>query len=112
MNMPQYHRSETAERLMEIDQELREAVDRRDGVAVRCAAKRQSLELKKAMKSYPHDEGGWIREAADRLSEMVVHAKEAQRVIGAQISGVDVQRRLVGAPMATLGRSGSRSFWV
>ena len=110
--MPQYHRSETAERLLEIDQELREAIDRRDGVAVRSAVERQSQELKKAMRYFPHDEEGWIREAADRLSEMVVRAQEAQRVIGAQITGVDVQRRLVGAPISAMSRSGGRSFWV
>ena len=112
MNTPRFHRSETAERLLEIDQELREAIDRRDGVAVNCAARRQSQELKKAMKHFSYDEESWILEAADRLKELVVQAQEAQRVIGAQITGVDVQRRLVGAPIAAMGRTGSRSFWV
>ena len=112
MNTPRFHRSETAERLLEIDQELREAIDRRDGVAVNCAARRQSQELKKAMKHFSYDEESWILEAADRLKELVVRAQEAQRVIGAQISGVDVQRRLVGAPIAAMGRTVGRSFWV
>ncbi len=112
MNPTVFQRSETAERLLELDQELREAIDRRDGQAASRAAKRQSMEIRKAMKLSPNDGGVWIREAADRLAELVVRAQEAQRVIGAQITGVDVQRRLVGAPIAAMGRTGSRSFWV
>ncbi len=112
MNTPRFTRTETAERLLEIDQELREAIDRRDGMAASVAARRQSQELKKAMKHFPRDEENWILEAADRLRELVVRAQEAQRVIGAQITGVDVQRRLVGAPIAAISRTGGRSFWV
>lgn len=112
MNMTSGHSAETAERLLEIDQELREAIDRRDGVATRSAAKRQFRELQKAVEHAPQDGGGWILEASDRLRELVVRAQEAQRVIGAQITGVDIQRRLMGAPISAVSRTGGRSFLV
>ncbi len=98
------------ERLLELDQAMRQAIDQRDGEAVRQLAKRHSLELREGARHPPDDGGAWLREAADRLRELVVRAQAARDAIGAEISGLDIQRKLMGAPVVAHGPRGGRSF--
>ena len=98
------------ERLLELDQALRQAIDQRDGEAAHLIAKRQARELRNMAKQPPDDGGAWLREAADRLRELVVRAQAARDAIGAEICGLEYQRKLVGAPAAAYGPRSGRSF--
>ena len=98
------------ERLLELDQALRQAIDQRDGEAAHQIAKRQARELRDAVKQPLDDGGAWLREAADRLRELVVRAQAARDALGAEICGLEYQRKLVGAPAAVYGARSGRSY--
>lgn len=97
-------------RLLELDYALSQAVDRRDGEMARQIAERQSRELRGAAERRADDGGVWLREAADRLREQVARARAARTALGLDISGFDVQRKLVGAPVAGAALRFGRSF--
>lgn len=97
-------------RLLELDYALGQAIDRRDGEMARQIAERQSRELLGAVERRPDDGGAWLREAADRLRGQVARAQAARGALGLEISGLDVQRKLVGAPVAGAALRFGRSF--
>ena len=110
MDSPLPLRPPPRERLLELDQALRQAIDRRDGEAARQIAKRQARELRDVARELPDDGGAWLREAADRLRDLVGRAQAARNALGAEIAGLDVQRKLMGAPVAVQGLRSGRSF--
>ena len=110
MDSPLPLRPPPRERLLELDQALRQAIDRRDGEAARQIAKRQARELQDVARGRPDDGGAWLREAADRLRDLVVRAQAAQNALGAEIAGLAIQRKLMGAPAAVQGPRSGRSF--
>lgn len=110
MNDSSSSRESVRERLLELDQSLREAFERRDGEMARGCAQRHFQELRSAAKRFGREDGAWIREAADRLRELVARAEDARDALGAEISGNDVRRKLVGAPVLAYGGTPRRTF--
>ena len=104
------HSKAIRERLFELDQALREAIERRDGEAVRRLADRHFRELRLAARQMPDDGGAWVREAADRLRELIRRAQVARDALGAEIGVLGIQRKLAGVPARARGIMISRSF--
>lgn len=98
------------ERLLELDQALRQAIERRDGEAAREIALRQGRELLEVARSQPDDGGAWLRETADRLRELVERAQTARNALGVEIANLNYQRKLVGVPAPVHAPRGGRSF--
>ena len=53
---------------------------------------------------------GKLRETADRLLELMERARAARDALRAEIAGIDVRRRLVGAPIAAVAAKPVRRF--
>ena len=102
--------SSARERFCELDQSLREAIDRRDGELALHLATRQVQELREAADRNPEEAGTWVREALDRLHEQVRRAQAARDALGGEINGLRVRRKLVGAPAGTGESRFGRTF--
>ncbi len=92
------------ERLLELDFALARAIEARDGETVRTLVEWQETAIHQALTEHP-DDRAWIREAADRLENHLQSATQARDALRSEINGLDVQRKLMGAPVATNGRS-------
>ena len=97
------------ERFRELDQSIREALARRDGDLALHLATCQLRELRAAGERGEAGEA-WMREARDRLEEQMRRARAARDALGAEISGLGVQRKLMGAPERAGGPRGGRSY--
>lgn len=91
-------------RLLELDFALARAIEARDGETVRTIAEWQETAIQQALTESP-DDRSWIREAADRLQNHLHNATQARDALRKELNGLDVQRKLMGAPVATNGQS-------
>ena len=104
-------REPSRERLLELEQTLREAFERRDGRMAREGVRRHAQELRRGMEEGGGGwDGAWLRETADRLLELMERARAARDALRAEIAGIDVRRRLVGAPIAAVAAKPVRRF--
>ena len=105
------HPQASRERLLELDQSIRDSLDRGDGEAARTLAARQSRELRETFRRLrPEEAEAWLRETSDRMKELVRRAREARDALSVEISGLDIQRKLAGVPVAATGHHSGRSF--
>ncbi len=99
-----------SERLLELDFALEKAIEARDGETARTIVEWQEAAIRKALDELP-DDRSWAREAADRMQERLLSAEQARDALRIEINGLDAQRKLVGAPVASDGRySAGKSY--
>lgn len=103
-------RQATTERLLELDQLLRDAIGRKDGAGALHAARMQNRALKEMADRWPGGDTGWMREAFDRLGDLAERAQAAKEALGAEIGGVGIQRKLMGPGGPGRGGRTGRSF--
>jgi hypothetical protein len=98
------------ERFLELDQGIRDAIERRDGELAKALVERQSRDLMLAAHRPPDDEGAFFRETRDRLEELVRRAEAARDALGIEIGDVGIRRKLSGTSGMGMGNRPRRSF--
>jgi hypothetical protein len=103
---------ETAsERLLELDYALRQAIDQKDGLLAQDLVQQHSELLHHVFDRDNPDHHPQIRAACDRLQNQIERAQTALTRIRGDLQQTDAQRKLVGAPTATVASpNSSRSF--
>lgn len=98
------------ERVLDLEQALRDALARRDGEAARRLATEHGRALRLAAENMPPGDETWMREACDRLADLIRQAEGARDAIGVEIGDIGMRRKLMGRDGSLAGARPRRSF--